>query len=450
MAAYPESVDELPAVPLKRGWWRFIGRHLPSLSVLVLLSFFAATVLFPYVVITVPSGMVGVLWKRFNGYDLYCLCFVGRGTILDPRELRDEGLHIIWPWDKLYLYSLRLQSTTQTYNAISKDGVNVTVQVSIRYQLVHNYVAVLHKFIGPDYFASVVSPEIGSQTREAISQYIAQEVYTSREAIQQKIQNSAQRSLSAHLNTLVQPDAMEQPDPKHYNDFLQNSIQILDTPVLSIELPPEIVAAINRQTQQFYEIQEFKYRVEREAQESRRKQIEANGIAAFQQTVSRGISDSYLRWRGIEATLALAQSQNAKIVIIGGGKDGLPIILGNVDNPSAPGAFPAANAPGASSSSPNATPNTGPSAEPNKPMSFSPPASVGNPPTAPPQKQTTGSSPAPAADNQPRSYSQDLSDIEALLGRISDALRAPKSAPSSGTGVQPRESAAGSDDRRGK
>jgi hypothetical protein len=124
---------------------------------------------------------------------------------------------------------------------------------------------------------------------------------------------------------------MEQPDPKHYNDFLQNSIQLLDSLVLSIELPPEIVAAINRQTQQFYEIQEYKYRVEREAQESTRKQIEANGIAAFQRTVSEGISDSYLRWRGIEATLALAQSRNSKIVVIGGGKDGLPVILGNVD-----------------------------------------------------------------------------------------------------------------------
>ena len=80
-------------------------------------------------------------------------------------------------------------------------------------------------------------------------------------------------------------------------------------------------------------IQEYKFRVEREAEESKRKQIEADGIAAFQRTVSQGISESYLRWRGIEATLALAQSPNAKIVVIGSGKDGLPIILGNVDTP---------------------------------------------------------------------------------------------------------------------
>ena len=183
----------------------------------------------------------------------------------------------------------------------------------------------------PQYLASVVEPEIGSRAREIIAQYTAQEVYTSREGIQTKIRADAQKSLSTHLNSLVQPEAMEQPDPKHYNDFLQNSIQLLDALVLGIELPPEIVAAINRQTQQYYEIQEYKYRVEREAQELTRKQIEANGIAAFQRTVSEGISDSYLRWRGIEATLALAQSRNSKIVIIGGGKDGLPIILGNVD-----------------------------------------------------------------------------------------------------------------------
>ena len=457
MARYPESLDDLPSAPPRRGWWRFLGRHLPSLSVGLLLSFLTTIVLFPYVVITVPSGMVGVLWKRFNGYDLFCWCFVGRGTILDPRELRDEGLHIIWPWDKLYLYNLRLQSTTQTYNAISKDGVGVTVQMSIRYQLMHNYVAVLHKFIGPDYLASVVSPEIGSETREVISQYTAQEVYTSRQAIQEKVQSNAQKSLAMHLNNLVQPDAMEQPDPKHYNDFLQNAIQILDTPVLGIELPPPIVAAINRQTQQFYEIQEYKYRVEREAQESRRKQIEANGIAAFQRTISQGISDSYLRWRGIEATLALAQSPNAKIVIIGSGKDGLPIIL-NTDSSGAPSVKPndkttaappgpPGNATGGDSSSmPGGTANSGSSPEfqSNKSggVSTQPPeaTSADVPASASESKQPPEASAAPGSDKQTNSYiPRDLSEVEAMLARISEALRGSKPTAGSGTGAQPKQ-----------
>jgi regulator of protease activity HflC (stomatin/prohibitin superfamily) len=439
MVKYPELLDEMPP-PKKRRWWRFVARHLPGVSVVLMVMLLTATVLYPYIVITVPSGQVGVLWKRFNGFDSYCWCFVGRGTLLDPRELRDEGLHIIWPWDRLFLYNLRLNSTTQTYNAISKDGVSVIAQISIRFQLVHNSMGVLHKFIGPAYLESVVGPEIGSQAREVISQYTAQEVYTSREAIQEKIRNNSQKSLGAHLNSLIQPEAMEQPDPKHYNDFLQNSIQILDTLVLSIELPPPIVAAINRQTEQFYQIQEFKFRVEREAQESKRKQIEANGIAAFQRTVSQGISDSYLRWRGIEATLALAQSSNTKIVVIGNSKDGLPIILGNVDTPASPALGPK---PADGNTAPNdMAPATAP-----------PPA--GNPPegssSTPPADKLDGgastgtdkktSAPAPAgSDKQTSSYIPlDLADLKAILSRISEGLRPTGTATTSGTGAQPKQ-----------
>jgi len=432
MANYSESLDGIPTRP--RTWRRFIGRHLPSLTVTLLAALLVATILFPYVVITVPSGSVGVLWKRFNGYDLYCWCFVGRGTILDPRELRDEGLHVIWPWDKLYIYTLRLQSSTQTYNAITKDGVNVSAQINVRFQLLHNYVAVLHKFIGPQYLASVVEPELGSRAREIIAQYTAQEVYTSRESIQSKIRADAQKSLSTHLNSLVQPEAMEQPDPKHYNDFLQNSINLLDALVLGIELPPEIVAAINRQTQQYYEIQEYKYRVEREAQESTRKQIEANGIAAFQRTVSEGISDSYLRWRGIEATLALAQSRNSKVVIIGGGKDGLPVILGNVDaatgsNSKATAtdedATPNEKVPGISSGQINTLP---------KPIGSSSPEknSAAAPSSTPPNVTQTPTAVAPSGHSP-----FDLSQIKDYLQRLPEWLKSAATGPGSGAATPP-------------
>jgi regulator of protease activity HflC (stomatin/prohibitin superfamily) len=431
----------MPSSQEVRRWWHFIRNHLPSLSVLLLAALLVATVLFPYAVITVPSGMVGVLWKRFNGYDMYCWCFVGRGTILEPRELRDEGLHLVWPWDKLFIYNLRLQSTTQTYNAITKDGVSVTVQINIRYQLLHNSIGVLHKFIGPQYLASVVAPEIGSQTREVISQYTAQEVYRSREAIQDKIRNSSQKSLGAHLNTLVQPEAMEQPDPKHYNDFLQSSIQILDTLVLSIELPPAIVAAINRQTEQFYQIQEFKYRVEREIEEAKRKQVEANGIAAFQRTVSKGISNSYLRWRGIEATLALAQSRNSKIVIIGSGKEGLPIILGNMDNSASPGPGPTpaeGNAPVGEQ-----TPATSPAPAGNAPAGTSS-KTPGGASTETGKTSAVAASPPPPDTTQtagPPSSSMalDLSELKAILSRISEGLRPTGPAKPSGSGAKPKQ-----------
>jgi regulator of protease activity HflC (stomatin/prohibitin superfamily) len=456
MASYPETIDDLVPPPQKRGWRRFLVRHLPGLSFVVLVGLLIVVVLWPYVVITVPSGSVGVLWKRFNGLDLYCWCWVGRGTVLDPRELREEGLHIIWPWDKLYLYNLRLQSTQQTYNAISKDGVNVKAQISVRYQLLHNSVAVLHKFIGPDFLTSVVNPEIGSQARQVISQYTGEAVYTSREQIQKQIRDASQKSLAANLNKLVQPEAMEQPDPKHYNDFLQDAIQLLDTLVLSIELPPDIVSAINRQTEQYYMIQEYKFRVQREAEESKRKQIEADGIAAFQKTVSQGISESYLRWRGIEATLLLSQSPNAKVVVIGSGKDGLPIIL-NAE-PNAPGAAPQSGgsgasstaAPSASGSAPSGTSSSNPSgnAAPPAPNSSAPPntstapgATPGSPGSAPnkPPPGTSGAAtpvaPEETANAGPVILAQpektassatalDIPGVRPILSGISGALRA--------------------------
>lgn len=66
----------------------------------------------------------------------------------------------------------------------------------------------------------------------------------------------------------------------------------------------------------------------REAKEAERKRIEAQGIADFQRIVSQGISDQLLRWKGIEATMEIAKSPNSKVVVVGAGKDGLPLILG--------------------------------------------------------------------------------------------------------------------------
>ncbi|MGV3633970.1 MAG: SPFH domain-containing protein [Pseudorhodoplanes sp.] len=453
MATYPESLDGNPPPVRRRGAWNFLTRRLPSFAFMLLVAFLAVTVLWRYVVITVPSGHVGVLWKRFNTFDYYCWCFAGRGTMLNPQQLRGEGLHLVWPWDHLFIYNLRLQSTAQTYNAISRDGVNVTIQMNIRYQLLHNAVAVLHKFIGPQYFESVVSPEIGSQTRQVISQYTAQEVYTSREAIQERVRDNARKGLGANLNKLVQPEAMEQPDPRNYNDALQYSIQIIDTLVLSIELPPAIVSAINRQTEQFYLIQEYRYRVEREAQESRRKQIEANGIAAFQQTVGQGITDSYLRWRGIEATLALSQSQNSKVVVIGSGKDGLPIILGNVDQPGGtptpprkdaalPAPVPTETVPGAYAPAqpvpralaPQAAPTVsspttvvvqpGAAVQVNPPPGGSPPSQPA--PSGAPDKKSSAPEPAKSdkTAEKPATFNPfDLSSYEAVLSRLTGAPR---------------------------
>jgi regulator of protease activity HflC (stomatin/prohibitin superfamily) len=332
MSRDPWSLEEEP--PRKRGWWRLVTYASRVFATLLVLGL-AAVLLYRYVIVTVPSGQVGVLFKRFPGPGIYCLCIQARGTVLNPAELRDEGLHLILPWDILYLYDLRLQSQTQTFNAISADGVSVIAQISYRYQLAHDSVAVLHKYIGPDYVSRLLTPVVGSQARTIIAQYTAQQVYVSRQNIEREIKAATKASLDTYMHALFQVQASEQAAATKYQQLLQDAIEVLDTLVLDIQLPAEIVAAINRQTDMAYQIQEYKFRAEREMQESKRKQIEADGIAAFQQTVTQGISESYLRWQGIQATLSLAMSPNTKIVIIGSGKDGLPVILGNIDAPSA-------------------------------------------------------------------------------------------------------------------
>jgi regulator of protease activity HflC (stomatin/prohibitin superfamily) len=106
---------------------------------------------------------------------------------------------------------------------------------------------------------------------------------------------------------------------------MKDTFILYDTLVYGIELPELVVNAINRKTEQYYIAEEYKFRVEREKRESERKKIEADGIHAFQEIVSQGISDSYLRWRGIEATLQLSQSTNSKVVIIGSGRQGFQV-----------------------------------------------------------------------------------------------------------------------------
>jgi prohibitin 2 len=393
MSAYRLSLDDgkVSTQKPRPRWRRFVLNQLTTISLFLMVVLLLGIVLYPYVVVNVPTGHVGVLWKRFRG-----------GTVLDPRALKDEGLRLVWPWDKLFLYDLRLQSRTDTYTAISKDGVNLTAAINIRFRLKHDSIPQLHQSIGPNFVMSLVVPEIGSRMREIIADYPAEEVYsTKRQEIQDKIRGRAEAMLGEKMM-----DRQETEDYAPYRIPLYAMLNLIDTLILGIELPPSIVIAINRKLEQYYIAQEYTFRVEREIKESQRKKIEAEGIREFQQIVSQGISDSYLRWRGIEATLQLSQSTNSKVVIIGGGKDGVPIILGNVD---APPPAPDRTPPSDAGPRPTAAPPTTPSEK-------VPAAGMAEPS----EKLPTASAP-----EVPRTYFPfplTMSEIEAFFSRLSGAF----------------------------
>ena len=170
------------------------------------------------------------------------------------RRLRGEGLRLLLPWNQLFLYDLRLQSMTETYNAISSDGVSLTATMNVRFRLQRNAVPVLHQAVGPDYLNLLVKPGIGSLTREVIAEYTAEQVYsTARQEIQDKIRGLAESRLSEKM--------MEREGGKSYRISLTDTVILFDTLVQGIELPQVVVGAINRKTEQYYISEEYKFRV---------------------------------------------------------------------------------------------------------------------------------------------------------------------------------------------
>src|SRR6516164_6271666 len=324
------SHDKRSLSRVRRAWWRFVGQRLPMIVTFLMMTTLVGVILAPFVLVTVPSGYVGVLWKRFGG-----------GTVLDPSKLKNEGMRITLPWNLVVLYDLRLQSVTESYNAISRDGISLTASINIRFRLKRDAVPQLHQSIGPNYIEALIAPEIGNRMREVMAEYTAEDIYsTKRVEIQEKIRQRAEAMLGEKMMSGGESEEENAP----YRIPLYAMLNLIDTLILDIELPDAVVTAINRKIEQYYISEEYKFRVAREIRESERKKIEAEGISEFQRIVSQGISDSYLTWRGIEATLQLSQSPNSKIVVVGSGKDGLPIILGNANrSPSPQSTSPAGN-----------------------------------------------------------------------------------------------------------
>jgi len=274
-----------------RAWWerrRFSIQIGLAIFVLLFLYFWNN------IVISVHSGSLAVLWLRFFG-----------GTVLD--RTYGEGIHLIFPWDKMYIYDVRVQNLEDDFSVLTVDGLNVEVSVSIRFRPVPETLGVLHKNLGPDYVQKIIAPEIQSVLRVIIGQLHPEEIFTTQRDI---------------LRTATRESLLQ---------MSEKYIKLDDLLIKKIMLPPKVQDAIESKLRQQQIALEYEYRLLEEEQEAKRKKIEAQGIRDFQDIVSDGISEPLLRWRGIEATLELAKSPNAKIVIIGGPNDGLPLILNTGD-----------------------------------------------------------------------------------------------------------------------
>lgn len=264
--------------------------QLYSLIILVTIGLVLA-LLWNRIVITVNSGEAGVLYRWISGTEM--------------NRIYGEGLHIIWPWNRMYVYNVRLQTQERSYKMLTQGGLPVDLQIAVRYRPDLRLLPLLHVTVGPEYLNKVVFPETEAVLRRAVGQYTPEQVYTSKLGFLESIVVSSLTSVEDRY------------------------VIVDDVLVRSVELPPAVRLAIERKLTLSEEQKAYDYRIGIEQKEAKRKAIEAGGIRRYQDIIKQSLTADLLRWQGIQATRDLATSPNSKTVVIGSGEDGLPLILGS-------------------------------------------------------------------------------------------------------------------------
>ena len=249
----------------------------------------ALVILLFWSVVTVPAGHVAVL------------TLFGQVT----GQVLGEGIHLINPLAAVHEMSVRTQEFKETASVPSSEGLMMTLDTSLLLRLDAKRAADVYQKIGLNYVTVVVEPMLRSAIRDVTAKHSANALYTGgREEVQQKIQEMLFKELGDR------------------GIFVENVL------LRDVQLPAMLKTSIEQKQQAEQESLRMSFILQREKQEAERKRIEAQGIADFQRIVAAGISQQLLEWKGIEATEKLAASSNTKIVVIGSGKSGLPLILG--------------------------------------------------------------------------------------------------------------------------
>lgn len=240
-------------------------------------------------VTVIPAGTVGVV-------DFF-------GNVSD--NTLSPGVNVVNPLATIHKFDQKTQTITTQMGVPSKEGLNVKLDISLLFRIDGAKANTIYKTVGPNYIDKIIVPKFRSIVRDVTAKYEAKALYTSsREELSKFIMDGLQKEINAR------------------------GIIIESAELRSIDLPTRLKESIEEKLKAEQESQKMAFVLQKEKQEAERKKIEAKGIADFQKIVAQGISTPYLKWKGIEATEKLASSQNAKVIVIGSGKDGLPIILG--------------------------------------------------------------------------------------------------------------------------
>lgn len=243
--------------------------------------------------VTIPSGHAGLLFHTF-----------GEGVNPDETPM-NSGFHFKAPWNKVYTYEVRQKERMERLEVLSSNLLKIEMDMTVFYQPQMAQLGRLEIERGKNFEEKVVVPAMRSVAREVIAKYLPEEFNTTR---RDEIQSEIDARMTEKLS--------------------ENFLKLNDVLIRNIALPRKLEEAIERKLQQEQESLEYEFRLEKASKEAARMRIEAEGIRDYQEIVSRGISKELLKWKGIEATSALASSPNSKVVVIGNAEDGLPLILG--------------------------------------------------------------------------------------------------------------------------
>ncbi|TVZ51072.1 prohibitin family protein [Dokdonia sp. Hel_I_53] len=267
---------------------------LPKIGVPIIIGVILLFVIITKSAVTIDSGEAGVLFETF-----------GDGVVTDEPPM-GEGFHLVAPWNKVFVYEVRQQELFEKMKVLSSNGLEIQIDASAWYEPVYNELGNLHQSLGQDYLQRVIQPAIRSAARSVVGRYTPEQLYSSkRDAIQDEIFAETKKILS-----------------KQY-------VQLNEVLVRDVTLPNTIKEAIERKLRQEQESLEYEFRLVTASKEAEKVRIEAQGKADANKILSASLTDKILQDKGIDATIKLSQSSNSKVVVIGSGDSGLPLILGN-------------------------------------------------------------------------------------------------------------------------
>ncbi|HSP11041.1 MAG TPA: prohibitin family protein [Salegentibacter sp.] len=267
---------------------------LPKIGLPIIIGIVFLIIFIAKSTVTIGSGEAGVLYKTFAG-----------GVVVDESPL-NEGFHLVAPWNRVFIYEVRQQSLEETMTVLSSNGLEIKIDASTWFQPSYQNLGRLHREKGDAYIQRLLQPAIRSAARAVVGRYNPEQLYSSkREVIQKEILEESQIILKDQY------------------------VQVNEVLVRDVSLPPNIKDAIERKLRQEQESLEYEFRLTKATQEAERQRIDAEGKATANEILNASLTDNILREKGIQATLELARSSNAKTVVIGGGEGGMPLILGN-------------------------------------------------------------------------------------------------------------------------